>query len=101
MKDGPNELAEVATYEGRIEYITDTESCQKMCETLIDEKVLGFDTEWKVMFAKGEGQRPTGLIQLSSPTISVLFHVAHYELSENLRYILESRHFKSRCRYKG
>jgi len=80
-------------FDGNVHYINDAERCQEFSEKLLMERYLGFDIEWRATFTRGEAQRPAALIQLSKPGACYLFHVIHYEMSEGLRYILESRNF--------
>jgi ribonuclease D len=52
--------------------------------------VLGFDTEWRVMFRKGEAPRPTALVQLCTEDECFLFQVSQHAVTPTLRTLLES-----------
>ncbi|KAK3751159.1 hypothetical protein QZH41_015484 [Actinostola sp. cb2023] len=55
-------------YTGRITYCHHRDECNFICDSLMtsekEEKVMGFDMEWRVMFVKGGGSRKTALLQL-------------------------------------
>ena len=61
------------------------------CRALLAEAVLGFDTEAKPTFAKGEVSTGPHLIQLATEGRVYLFPVRHPMEYHGLRQILESR----------
>jgi ribonuclease D len=75
----PGEIIEVVTPEG----------AKRAVEVLMKEKVLGFDTETRPSFTKGESYTPS-LLQLSTATHAFLFRLKFYEFPDSLKELLES-----------
>lgn len=63
-------------YEGRIQLIQKIEDAEKAAKILLNEKVLGFDTESQPTFKKGDKHLPA-LIQLGTEECVYLFQLNH------------------------
>lgn len=70
-KETLNKLPLIA-YEGEVELVRDKEAAFAACEHLSKESILGFDTETRPSFKKGESFRPS-LIQLAGTGRVYLF----------------------------
>ena len=71
--------------------LVDTEDCARDATiTLLAADAVGFDTESKPTFAKGEVSTGPHLIQLATDTQAFLFPISHGTASEALKTILES-----------
>ena len=81
-KDEINEL-EVMTYTGEIRLITTTEEARKAAIEMKDETVLGFDTETRPAFKKGESY-DISLLQLSTLETPYLFRMNMHELPKEI-----------------
>jgi ribonuclease D len=65
---------ELSWFKGEIIVVDDLDTFKKVMPRLIGEKVLGFDTETKPSFRKGQKNRVC-LIQLASSDLSCLFRI--------------------------
>ncbi len=83
-----NELPMIA-WEGRIEILNTPEEMTAAVETLMGESILGFDTETRPTFKKGE-YYPPALIQLCTSDCVYLFRISEAGTFEPLLPILES-----------
>jgi len=70
-KEAINQLP-LQSYEGRIEVVRDLESAENACAQLAKDSVLGFDTETRPSFKKGQSFKPS-LIQLAGSDCIYLF----------------------------
>ncbi|HEY9104770.1 3'-5' exonuclease domain-containing protein 2 [Chitinimonas sp.] len=70
------------------------EAVAAACLALTSHKVLGFDTESKPTFNKGEVAQGPHLIQLSSETHGYLFPVRNNQLPAPLKALLESEQIR-------
>ncbi len=77
-------------FEGEIIVITDKEAAKKCALKLLNEKLLGFDTEAKPSFKKGEINNVC-MIQLSTDTKAYIFRVHLFEIPDELIQIFESQ----------
>ena len=70
------EIAElpIAVYEGRVVIVDDEQDVKAAVEPLLNASVLGFDTETRPAFKKGE-KYPVSLLQLATPDYVVLFRL--------------------------
>ena len=88
------EPAELPLYEGialtDVVLIETADAAADACRRMQDEAVLGFDTEAKPTFAKGEVSTGPHLIQLATERTVWLFPVRHSLAHPGLREILES-----------
>ena len=73
-KDELNQL-HLRRYGGPIVLVEDDEACDRAIRELRREKVLGFDTETRPSFRKGESYLPS-LLQLSAERAVYLFHLS-------------------------
>lgn len=78
----------VATFTGKITLVDSEETAKKAIETLRKERIIGFDTETKPSFKRGQTNN-VALLQLSSDTESYLFRLNHIGLPECVKNLLE------------
>lgn len=87
-KDEVNEL-EVGAYQGTIFVADDKKSAEEAIGMLQNETLLGFDTETRPSFKKGEQYTPS-LLQLAAADFAVLFRIHRTGLPEGLLRIFRS-----------
>lgn len=75
-------------FEGDITIVDSLESCEEAVDTLYREKILGFDTEKKPTFKKGE-YNPTAMVQLSSMDEAYLFRLNKIGYPKDLFDLME------------
>jgi len=85
-KDEINEL-EMLKFSGPIEVITDLDRAREVAILLAKESVLGFDTETKPSFKKGESY-DVSLLQLATNSHCYLFRLHFFEFPKELADIL-------------
>ena len=83
-----NQLPLIA-WTGRTDVLDTAEAMREAAASLADEPVLGFDTETRPTFRKGE-YYPPALIQLATPERVCLFRICKTESFEPLRSLLEA-----------
>ena len=76
-------------FEGKIVIITSEEALNKAVEELSEFDVLGFDTETRPSFKKGE-YHPTSLVQISSDEKCYLIRTLNTGLSDSLINLFEN-----------
>src|SRR6476619_133109 len=76
-------------FDGEIIEVVTPDGAKRAVEILMKEKVLGFDTETRPSFTKGESYTPS-LLQLSTATHAFLFRLKFYEFPEELKILLET-----------
>lgn len=74
-----------------VRLVTSSQAGAEARQALLDSDVIGFDTESKPTFAKGEASKGPHLIQLATDKCAYLFCVAQLESSDELREILEAK----------
>ena len=74
---------------GKITVIDRPEMVHHAVQTLMQSPVIGFDTETRPSFKKGE-QHTVSLLQLASPQECFLFRLHHIGPNEELKELLES-----------
>ena len=74
-------------YHGPVTVARDPETVAEACHTLSQEKVLGFDTETRPSFRKGESYDPS-LIQLAGAKRVYLFPLPHGRVPDPLKRLL-------------
>ncbi|MCF7848133.1 MAG: 3'-5' exonuclease domain-containing protein 2 [Kiritimatiellales bacterium] len=74
-------------YEGPIHVIQSLEKVPSAVSKLRKEKVLGFDTETRPAFRKGESYLPS-LIQLATAKEVYIFQLSHVKFPKELRAVL-------------
>lgn len=87
-KEEINELP-LIEFGGQISVIDSKDSYYKAIQKLKGETVLGFDTESRPSFKKGE-HHPVSLLQLSTDKNAYLFRLNKYPLQQEIIDILES-----------
>lgn len=76
-------------FPGQIHVVGNKESCEVACERLSASSILGFDTEKKPAFKKGEYFDPA-LVQLSTEKEAYLFQVHKFGFTKPLKNLLEN-----------
>lgn len=78
-----------ATFNGTIITVTQDSEIFEACQKLINsEKVIGFDTETKPAFKKGESYK-VSLLQLSTDEVAVLFRLHYLNDFSEIKKIFE------------
>lgn len=85
------ELADLpaASYSGKITLVDTLEDAEKATRILAAEQEIGFDTETKPSFRRGQSHK-VSLMQLSTHDQCFLFRLNHIGMPDCLREILES-----------
>ena len=78
-------------FKGNIHLIEQIDQVKDACSRLLDEPILGFDTETKPSFKKGIVNR-VSLLQLASSTDAYLFRLNKIGLPECLTHLLSNPH---------
>jgi ribonuclease D len=76
-------------FEGEIIEIVTGDGAKRAVEILATEKILGFDTETRPSFTKGESYTPC-LLQLATHEKAFLFRLKFYPFPEELKSLLEN-----------
>lgn len=84
-----NELP-MKSFKGNIHLINTEKEADAAAEKLLKEPLLGFDTETRPAFRKGESYDPS-LLQLGTETDVYLFQIQQCGLTPNLIKVLSSR----------
>jgi ribonuclease D len=79
----------IQKYEGPIVVVEDENAAVQAADALLREQVVGFDTETRPSFRKGESY-PPALIQMAGSTCVYLFPLATGHFSGPLRTVLEA-----------
>lgn len=87
-KEAVNDMP-LIRFDGRIHLVTNHAEMQQAIQQLGQEHVLGFDTETRPCFRKGES-RPVALLQLSRQDDAYLFRLNQMPLDQELIAILEN-----------
>jgi len=81
----------IGRFHGRISVIYSQGAAERAAGFLLRSRMLGFDTETRPSFKKGESH-PTALVQLSNYEHAFLFRISEMSMPPSLRRILEDRH---------
>ena len=76
-------------YNGAIRIIQTAEQAKDACTILIKEKVLGFDTETRPAFKKGQSYLPS-LLQLAGTKVVYLFQLSQCDLTDSIIILLSN-----------
>ena len=76
-------------YNGPIHIIQTAEQAKDACSILIKEKVLGFDTETRPAFNKGQSYLPS-LLQLAGTKVVYLFQLSKCGLPDSITNLLSN-----------
>ncbi len=79
----------IVRYEGEIKLITDREALLPALDALQKETVLGFDTETKPSFRKGQLNNPA-LVQLAGEHVVYLIQLMHVPFDDDLANLLST-----------
>jgi ribonuclease D len=82
-----------ASYDGRIEVVQTEATAKKAMRFLMDQPVVGFDTETRPSFRKGH-LHSVALMQISTPTCCFLIRLNRLGLFPELREFLENPNIK-------
>jgi ribonuclease D len=88
-KDEINELP-AGGFRGRITTVFTEKKAEEAAQTLLRHGLIGFDTETKPTFRKGQKQNPIALMQLSTERHAFLFRINETGMTPGLRKVLES-----------
>lgn len=80
----------IATYDRTIVLVDTIDDALKAVEELTKEKVIGFDTETKPSFKRGQTNK-VSLLQLSSHSTCYLFRLNHIGLHPAVKSLLENK----------
>jgi ribonuclease D len=86
-KDELNELP-LGQFEGEIFLIDHPDQVEEAVDFLEDQSIIGFDTETKPAFRKGQFN-PVALLQLSTPHQAFLFRLNKIGFPDSLRNLME------------
>lgn len=88
-------LAELplATFEGEIVLIDTLAKADEAAELLAREKIIGFDTETKPSFKRGQNHN-VALLQLATQRVAYLFRLNKIGIPESLKKILEDENIQ-------
>ena len=76
-------------YNGPIHIIQTAEQAKDACSILIKEKVLGFDTETRPAFNKGQSYLPS-LLQMAGEKVVYLFQLSNCGLTDSIINLLSN-----------
>ena len=63
----------------KVHYCKSKEATERICQLFVDEKVIGFDIEWKINASATDGiKKNVALAQVASEERIALFHIARY-----------------------
>lgn len=82
-------LMEPISFPGRIVLVDNEEEADKWLDMLLSEKIIGFDTESRPAFIKGQ-KFPVSIIQLSTEKVALIFQLKYTGFSEKLALLLSS-----------
>ncbi len=77
-------------FEGRIEVVLSESEAQKAVDYLLDQPILGVDTETRPSFKRGNSYR-VSLLQVSSLSCCFLFRLNYLGLSPSIKRLLEDQ----------
>lgn len=73
----------------KVHYCSSTESTERVARLFLDDRVLGFDMEWKASSTARHGiKKNVALIQLANESRIALFHVAVFQEPEDARRLV-------------
>jgi ribonuclease D len=78
---------DLSWFKGEIAVIEDRESFEKIIQRLLNQKILGFDTETRPSFRKGHKNK-VSLIQLATDDLACLFRINKLGVPEPLARLL-------------
>lgn len=71
-------------FQGRIIVIQSKEEAAKAVDYLLNQEIIGIDTETKPVFKKGAGMNPVALLQVSTYDTCFLFRLNHIGYTDDL-----------------
>jgi ribonuclease D len=83
----------IRRYEGSIALVRTLEDARKALEDILKERVVGFDTETRPAFRKGQTYLPC-LVQIATAGNVYLFQLERTDFTSELRQVLESAEVK-------
>lgn len=79
----------VVEFRGRIVVVQNEKQAEKAVAYLLDQPILGFDTETKPVFKKGGGTHQVALLQVASHDVCFLFRLNIMGMTASLKRLLE------------
>ncbi len=80
----------IGGFRGKINVVYTPERADDAADFLLKHRMIGFDTETKPVFRKGQAQNPIALIQLATERRAFLFRINETGMTPLLRRVLES-----------
>ena len=76
-------------YDGPIHVVTSLDNTNRAVDALLKERVIGFDTETRPAFRKGEAHLPS-ILQLAGDDAVYIFQLNKVGLCKSIRHILSN-----------
>ncbi|WP_026951345.1 3'-5' exonuclease [Algoriphagus mannitolivorans] len=89
-KEEINDLP-LGQFEGEIFLVDSLDDVEEVVEFLATKSMIGFDTETRPTFRKGQFNH-VSLLQLSTESQAFLFRLNHIGFPDSLRYLMEKEH---------
>lgn len=86
-------LLPIHAFDGRIEVVTTPEEAGRAVEYLMQQTILGIDTETRPSFRKGQVNK-VALLQVSSKEVCYLFRLNILGITPEIKYLLEETKIK-------
>jgi len=77
----------IRRYEGEVQLVASRDDIGRACEDMLQESVVGFDTETRPSFRKGQVHLPC-LVQVATARAVYLFQLSHRQVFESLDRLL-------------
>jgi ribonuclease D len=84
----------IRRYEGEVRLVESAQALAHQAEEIRRESVLGFDTETRPAFRKGESY-PTALVQLAGESVVWIFQLQRVDCSSLLQEVFQSGNLKA------
>lgn len=79
------------SFPGHIHVVIGEEEADKAVAYLLEQPILGFDTETKPCFAKGRGMNKVALLQVSTPDTCFLFRLNRIDMPNSIVKLLSDK----------
>jgi ribonuclease D len=84
----------IGRYEGEVRLLASAEALELERVAILRERVLGFDTETRPAFRKGE-RYPPSLVQLAGESVVWIFQLRRFDAGQFLKAVLEQENVKA------
>ena len=84
----------IRRYEGEVRFVESAQALAGEAAAILREAVLGFDTETRPAFRKGESYPPS-LVQLAGEAVVWIFPLQRFDCSSPLREVFQSENLKA------